>query len=520
MSTTEPFRIVSKPGIKRDGTLFEGDEYKDGLWVRFNRRGLPRKIAGYKSITSQLPEVVRGMDAYFYGGTNYIHIGSQSFIQQVQSDQFGNPGSQGDRTPASGFTPNANNLWMLDQFYNTATGQTTIVGNPGQNLSDITNAVETPIFYGPAAAVSPLVASGMPNVSGGIVSIAPYLIGYSNFGRIDVSQINNIATGTGFNSAFVSDQKVVKGLPLRNGSGGPAAIFWTLGDLVVMTYNPSLLAGIPFNFNTVSSEVSVLSSQAIVEFDGIYYWPEVDHFSMFNGIVRELPNALNVEWFFKNLNFAQRQKVFSIKVQSFGEIWWCAPLFGATECNWALIFNTYLNTWYDTPLPDATGTGGGSRSSGTSPRVFNKPYFTDLVQTTTGYTLWQHETGLDKVASGSVFPIRSYFKTAEISPITANPPKDKNYRVDLIEPDLTPVGSAATDLKISVFSRANARVTQDQSPLVTIPGVVTTSDTQLCYLKQNARLLAFQIESNTVGGDYTLGNTLAHIEQTDGRYTK
>src|SRR6266852_4168867 len=358
MPTTHPFRIQSKPGIKRDGTLFEGDEYKDGLWCRFNRRGLPRKMAGYKSITSQLPEVVRGMDAYFFGGTNYIHLGSQSFCTQVQSDQFGNPGFQADRTPASGFTANVNNLWMLDQFYDTTSGQTTIVGNPGQNLVDITSSVETPIFYGPAAATSKLVASGMPNVSGGVVAIAPYLIGYSNFGRIDISQINNITPGSTFNSAFVSDQKVVKGLPLRNGSGGPAAIFWTLADLVVATYNPALLAGIPFNFNTISAEVSVLSSQSIVEFDGIYYWPEVDHFSLFNGIVRELPNNLNVEWFFKNLTFAQRQKVFAIKVQSFGEIWWCAPMFGANECNWALIYNTYLNVWFDTPLPDAvSGTG-------------------------------------------------------------------------------------------------------------------------------------------------------------------
>lgn len=521
MSTTQPFRIVSKPGIKRDGTLFEGDEYKDGLWVRFNRRGLPRKMAGYKSITSQLPEVVRGMDAYFSGGTNYIHLGSRSFCTQVQSDQAGNPGFQADRTPTSGFTVNANNLWMFDQFYNTVSGQTTIVGNPGQNLNDITSLVETPIFFGPAAAVTPLVQSGMPNVSGGMVSIAPYLIGYGNYGRIDVSQINNIGTGTGFNSANLSDQKIVKGLPLRNGSGGPAAIFWTLADLVVATYNPALLAGIPFNFNTVSSDTSVLSAQAIVEYDGIYYWPEIDHFSMFNGVVREVPNALNLDWFFKNITFSQRQKVFAVKVQSFGEIWWCAPMFGATECNWAVVYNTYLNTWYDTPLPDASvGIGGGSRSAGTSPRVFNKPYMMDLVQTSTGFTLWQHETGLDKVAAGATFPIQSYFKTTEISPISANPAKDKAYRVALIEPDFVPSGSVATDMKVSVFSRANAREPQDQSAQITIPATITTPDQELVYLKQNARLLAFQFESNTPGGDYTLGNVIAHLEETDGRYTK
>jgi hypothetical protein len=195
MPTTQPFRIQSLPGIKRDGTLFEGQEYKDGVWCRFNRRGLPRKMAGYKSITSQLPEVVRGMDVFFTGGTNYIHLGSQSFLTQVQSDQLGNPGFQANRTPVSAFTPNANNLWAFDQFVDTTVGLTTIVANPGQNLSDITQSVETPIFYGPANAQTPLIQSGLPNVAGGVVAIAPYLMGYSNYGRVDVSRIRRSSKG-------------------------------------------------------------------------------------------------------------------------------------------------------------------------------------------------------------------------------------------------------------------------------------------------------------------------------------
>ncbi len=92
--------------------------------------------------------------------------------------------------------------------------------------------------------------------------------------------------------------------------------------------------------------------------------------------------------------------------------------------------------------------------------------------------------------------------------------------MDIIEPDLTPQGQTPTDLQVSVFSRANAREPQDQSPLKTIPATITAADQELVYLKENARLLAFQFESNTVGGDYSLGNTIAHVEETDGRYTK
>ena len=46
---TIPVILRSKPGIKRDGTRYEGDFYVDGEWCRF-QRGLPRKIGGYQSV--------------------------------------------------------------------------------------------------------------------------------------------------------------------------------------------------------------------------------------------------------------------------------------------------------------------------------------------------------------------------------------------------------------------------------------------------------------------------------------
>ena len=53
-------QIKSLPGIKRDGTKFEGDQYVDGQWVRF-QRGLPRKMGGYRSISKYLREVSRAL---------------------------------------------------------------------------------------------------------------------------------------------------------------------------------------------------------------------------------------------------------------------------------------------------------------------------------------------------------------------------------------------------------------------------------------------------------------------------
>jgi hypothetical protein len=88
---------------------------------------------------------------------------------------------------------------------------------------------------------------------------------------------------------------------------------------------------------------------------------------MYNGVVKEVPNPLNQNWFFDNLNYAQRQKVFAFKVPRWGEIWWCFPYGDATECSHAVIFNVREQTWYDTILPN------GGRCNGQYAKVYRYP---------------------------------------------------------------------------------------------------------------------------------------------------
>jgi hypothetical protein len=512
MPTPQPFPIQSTPGIKRDSTTFEGDNYSDGLWCRWSARGLPRKIAGYQSVTSHLDEIIRGMDSFSIDATNYLHMGSESLLTQLQVSFAGLAGAPLDRTPV-GFTPNAANLWQVGAFLNKVGGATSVIAHPGQNLVDIASSVEVPIYYGLESDITPLVQSGMSPVSGGFVPCPPYLLAFSNSGRVDVSVINDL-TKLNANSTFVTAQKIVKGLALRNATL-PAALLWSLDTLVSAVFDPSATAaagGIGvFDFNEIA-EISILSSQGVVEFDSIYYWVGVDRFYMFNGIVRELPNNMNIEFFFKGVNFAQRQKVFAFKVPAWGEIWWCYPANGATECNHAVIYNTRLQTWYDTPLPD------GGRSAAVLAKVYQFPFMADVDQTNTGFTLWQHETGVDKVLGSAVLPIQSNFTTHEISPTIAKtgPAVDKAYRVGIIEPDFAQVGN----ITCTVLGRANARVAAVPSPPLVIPQTATDATNELIQIKQNARLLSFKFESNTPGGDYEMGRVLGHIEETDGRMTQ
>lgn len=503
---THPIPIRSQPGIKRDGTQFEGNNYVDGQWVRFNR-GLPRKIGGYTSIVSSLLERVYGMNSYSQNSIQYASVGSASMLQQIQVTSAGAFGGINNRTPA-GLVTDANNLWQFDVMNNSVSAtDTIIIAHAAPNLADISSDTETDIWYGAITGAAALTATTMDPQSGGVVVLSPYLVSYGNGGRVDVSQPNDVTAPP--DAAFVTGQKIVKGLPLRGGGSGPSGLLWSLDSLIRMTFNAGILSGVPFSFDTITSETSILSSQGVIEYDGIYYWAGVDRFLMFNGVVREVPNVMNQNWFFDNLNYTWRQKVFAFKVPRWGEIWWCYPRGSATECTHAVVLNVRENTWYDTQLP------GSGRSAGLFAKVYSKPFMVDVDLTGTGYTFWQHETGVDSIKASVVEPIPSHFTTSEISLLTTDQAQDKSLRVARCEPDFVQTG----DMTLTVTGRANARAPLQTGETFTFPDEATTTSEQVVELKEVRRLMQFTFSTNTPGGDYQMGEPVALVEPADGRYT-
>jgi len=88
---------------------------------------------------------------------------------------------------------------------------------------------------------------------------------------------------------------------------------------------------------------------------------------------------MNQNYFFDNLNYAQRQKVYATKVSRFGEVWWFYPRGDSEECNDAIIYNIRENCWYD--AGEALGT---RRSAGFFSQVFPYPINMDWDINTTG----------------------------------------------------------------------------------------------------------------------------------------
>ena len=508
---TKPFPIRSAPGIQRDGTRLAAKTYSDGLWCRW-QRGLPRKMGGYIALTDDLFERVYGLSSFSQAGGVYQHLGGTSRITQVVSNSGGNFVSTADRTPV-GFIPNPNNVWQMDFLATPLTFlDARVVAHAGQNLSEIDSEIETDVYVGDVTANTALITTAMDPVSGGIVVLYPYLLAFSNAGRVDVSVLEDL-TMPPLDTGSVTGSKIVKGLSLRGGGGGPAGLLWSLDSLIRATFNAGgAPTDPPFSYDTISDDISVLSSRGIIADMGIYYWVGVDRFFMFNGVVREIPNNFNVNFFFDNLNFSQRQKVFAYKVPRFGEIWWCFPRGSATECNHAVIYNWRENFWFDTPLPE-TG-----RTDGIFAKVYNKPFMAGVQPTSVdAFILWQHETGTDAINGSSVQPIRSYFETGDITLINAEQAADKSLRVERVEPDFVQAG----DMTMTVKGEANVKAPTINSVTKTFPAGTQSADQQTVTLKDGVRrIMRFNFESNTSGGNYESGECIGHLEPNDGRITQ
>ena len=243
------------------------------------------------------------------------------------------------------------------------------------------------------------------SVSGGVVSLHPYLFVYGNNGLIQNCSAGNTNdwVSADANATNVASGKIVQGLPVRGGSNAPSGLFWSLDSLVRVSFIGG--TGTPaqyWRYDIISSQSSILSSQSAIEYDGVYYWCGVDRFLLYNGVVKEIPNTMNQNYFFDNLNYDQRQKVWATKVPRFGEIWWFYPRGDATECTDAIIYNVREQTWYD-----AGEASGAQRSAGYFSQVFAFPVAADW-HASTAETVF---TDTFNEVSGSVFLFSDTYNT-------------------------------------------------------------------------------------------------------------
>ncbi len=533
MSIT-PITIGSQAGIQRDTTRFSKSFYSDGQWVRF-QNGKPRKIGGYRNINNYINGIVRAIHTQAQNNLVYTHVGHALGVQAFTIDTTGNTSAPVDRTPF-GFVDNVNFMWQFDAMFDGAGGGAVIIAHSSDSALDISSSTNYPAYIGNLYGSSSLTAIPATSVSGGVCVLHPYLFMFGNNGYVQWSDVNdptNFSSGDAGN-ANITSAKVVRGLPLRGGGQSPAGLFWSLDSLIRASYTGGSDV---FRFDTISSSISVLAANGIVEYDGIYFWCGLDRFMYYNGVVQDLPNNMNINFFFDNLNYDCANKIFAFKVPRFGEIWWCFPKGESTECNHALIYNNRENTWYDTPLPE------GGRSAGIYAQVFRSPLLAGVEPTLpdegdlriteasdsritesddfrvtdtglTSYKFWRHETGYDAIDGSQINAIQSYFETGPISLLTGQEPQSRALSMYVIEPDFIQEGNMTVQVNGYVNSRSP--VVQGQQKL--FPATASTPSEQTVKFKESHRVFTVRFESNTVGGYYLMGNVVAHVQPADARY--
>ena len=354
------------------------------------------------------------------------------------------------------------------------------------------------------------------SVSGGACMLYPYLFVYGNNGTIRNSSAGDFSNwiAADANENSVSATKIVKGMAVRGGTTSPAGLFWSLDSLIRVTYSPTTVGAstLYWKYDIVTSQSSILSSQSVIEYDGIYYWCGVDRFLAYNGVVQEIKNNTNINYFFDNLNFNQRQKVWAAKIPRWGEIWWFYPHGDSEECNNAVIFNVRDQIWYD-----AGFAVGANRSAGVFSEVFKYPIWADNQENQAGdYSLWQHEIGTDLVFLNTVSAVESYFETNSIGWVGGGPGQrtlqgaNRWIRLERLEPDFVQTG----DMSLVVTGKGYAEDVDDpSSPYAFSPSTLKLD------LREQRREMRLKFISNTVGGNYQMGNVLISADIGDERST-
>jgi hypothetical protein len=354
------------------------------------------------------------------------------------------------------------------------------------------------------------------SVSGGVVMLYPYLFVYGNYGLIQNCSAGNFNnwTSADANANNVASTKIIKGLPLRGGTTSPSGLFWSLDSVIRVSYAPQTVgtSSIYWRYDLLTQQSSIMSSQCVIEYDGLYYWCGTDRFLMYNGVVQEIKNTQNMNWFFDNINISQRQKVWVSKIPRFGEIWWFYPRGNSVECNDAIIYNVREQCWYDAGLAD-----GATRSAGYFSEVFRKPIWAgNTTNVINNYTLWVHEQGTNQVYLNNVNAINSAFETNVLGMnvgLVGSPQGSGDNlwtRLDRVEPDFVQTGT------MSMIVTGKGFADDVDSPS---EPKLFDSTTLKIDLKEQRREMRLRFSSNVVNGDYFMGRIVLNIETGDVRGT-
>lgn len=259
-----------------------------------------------------------------------------------------------------------------------------------------------------------------------------------------------------------------------------------------------------FGRQEISSNISIISPNAVVEANNIIYWMGIDKFYSYSGRVDTVPCTIR-QYVFDDINRVQSQIAFAGSNAQFNEIIWFYVSGSSNTIDRYVIYNYAENIWYYGQL---------NRTAWYDAGTTQKPI------AASGGWVYDHESGLDdgQPLGAEPLPIEAYIQSADVDIDDG----DRFMLIRRIIPDVNFTGSATSNpvsgqpivpevtMTVGVRNFPGAFSSTTNANNLTTEGAVETTAiidqyTNQVFIRARGRQMNFRISSDTVGTQWQLG---------------
>ena len=513
--------LLYQPGILKDGTLFQEAYCTDGEWVRF-QRGRVQKMGGQLALTNAGFNVadINCFTIVENAGVRWLFYCSNSDrrIYRANIDNalttITNP-----TAISNAFNDNANFQFQKILL----AGAPTMLFMVTEDRANIFSSTEGTLWKLNLNSVVntqlETVANIGANSTGGILYSTPITFLYGSNGTLKYSKPGTLDFSDLTRSIPLDGNKILYAANVRGGANTPTILAWTESNVFYITNVADGNALITLKIDPQAMKSTLLSSKAVIEYDGLFFWPGTDRFFTYNGTIQEVGNIFNQNYFFDNIDMGKRQLVYGFVDPKYGEMWWVYPEIANKNnpnigCTRAIIFNKRENCWYDIPFQRSAAyfdpASGKVFSYGNSLALPNYNNF------------WKHDIGIQEDRKNNVIhDIDSKVTTPWMGFVALDPTKkegqsrNKFVKMTGIEPDFkrikeregVPTMNLTINTKFYAGSIVNSQYTVNFNPVTTT--FLTTSG-----VGTQGRFLNLTLSS---AADFEFGNILLHLEEGDSQ---
>jgi hypothetical protein len=259
---------------------------------------------------------------------------------------------------------------------------------------------------------------------------------------------------------------------------------------------------------TLGSNISILSPNAVAIGSGRIYWMGVDKFYVYDGRIQTLKCDLR-RHIFGDFNQSQAAQVFAGTNEGFNEVWWFYCSANSMEIDRYVVYNYAEEIWYY---------GTMARTAWLDSGLLDYP----IAATYLG-NIVEHENGVDDNATGTPTAINAYIESSEF-----DIEDGQNFGfIWRMVPDVTFVGSTANNPSLTMSlipmkgsgSGFNTPQSLGGSSSATVTRTATVpieQFTNIVYIRVRGRQLIMKAESNALGVTWQLGSPRIDVRM-DGR---